>query len=79
MTFGESTALGLYSNKRNCLAIQMGLTSPSDGTPIPLMRGWFKIPKGKQRMALADKLFLNISSPITGGSICGVVVYKIYT
>ncbi len=79
MSFGNSTVLQDYGNKPNIYHIAMGLTPESKQVPVALMRGWYKIPKGKQRFTLGDILYLNVSAPITGASVCGVVIFKAYT
>ncbi len=80
MTYSQSVQLGSYPNKKNVLFTTQGvLGSQNDGSPqVAVMRGWYKIPKGKQRMGLGDKIVLNLSS--TGQSIqyCGVQTYKEY-
>ncbi len=77
-TFSESTALFSYVNKKNILYTTQGL-APNDGVgqPVPLIRQWFKIPKGKQRFGLNDMLNLNISSRGDGTlTVCGFFLYK---
>jgi len=78
MLFGSSNALGNYSNKANLLYVTQGL-SPNNGVgnPVPIIRQWFKIPKGKQRMALGDKLVLNITNNgLNDLEFCGFFTYK---
>ncbi len=60
MTAAQSAALDAYPNKRNVFHVQMGLTPPNTQYPMASIKGWFKIPKGKQRMALGDTLVLNL-------------------
>ncbi len=77
--FGNMTALFSYQNKKNILNITMGLVPGNDdASPIKLMGGWYKIPKGKQRFGLNDRLMLNVASPISGLNICGFALYKSY-
>ncbi len=77
--FGNMTALFSYQNKKNILNTTMGLTSGTTaGSPVKLMGGWYKIPKGKQRFGLNDRLMLNVASPINGANLCGVVIFKSY-
>ncbi len=79
ITFAQSQALFTYPNKNNILYVTQGLTGADDVTsPTPFVRGWFKIPKGKQRMALGDKLVLNFTG-IVGIQFCGMAIYKEYT
>ncbi len=80
MTFTESVALHTYDNKKNVLYHTQGLTNENSTGAIPFMRGWFKIPKGKQRFGLGDKLILQIASQAAiDNVICGFATYKEYT
>ncbi len=76
MTVGESAALNNYTNKKNILHTFQGLIPTNAQFPIPLLRGWFKIPKGKQRFGLQDLLVLNIHAALDGMTVCGFFVYK---
>ncbi len=80
-TFTEMAALGLAANKNNVLFTHQGLASnDAIGNPIPVMRGWFKIPKTKQRFGLADRLILQIASQGDNTlEFCGFALYKEYT
>ncbi len=78
ITFTESTDLFSYANKKNIIYTTQGLAS-NDGiaAPIPVIRQWFKIPKGKQRMGLGDTWNLNVSSRGSDDLImCGFMTYK---
>ncbi len=77
-TFAEMASLFTYTNKKNILFTHQGLTSnESIGNPIPVMRNWFKIPKGKQRFGLGDKLVLSISNTSSGNLFrCGIIIFK---
>ncbi len=78
MTFTQSNALGTYANKKNILYTTQGL-SPNNGVgnPIPIIRQWFKIPKGKQRFGLGDRLVLNITNNgLNNLEFCGFFTYK---
>jgi len=80
-TFADMTALGTYDNKKNILYVTQGLAS-NDGIamPVPVMRQWFKIPKGKQRMGLGDRMAINVASRGSATiTYCGFVTYKEYT
>ncbi len=80
MTTTESAALGNYDNKKNVLQTFMGLVGDQDQYATPALKGWYNIPKGKQRIGLADKLVINVHSNTTVGmNICGFVIYKNYT
>ncbi len=77
-TFTESNALGTYANKANMLYVTQGL-SPNNGVgnPVPIIRQWFKIPKGKQRMALGDTIRLCITNNgLNNLEFCGFFTYK---
>jgi len=76
MSTAESAAMNAYPNKKNVLHIQMGLNGPNTQYPMPAVKGWFKIPKSKQRFGLDDLLVLNFHGQSNGLSICGNAVYK---
>ncbi len=78
---GEMAALGTYNNKKNILFVHQGLSSnESIGNPIPVHRGWIKIPKSKQRMGLGDSINIQMSNPSAGVlTHCGFATYKEYT
>ncbi len=81
MNFASSNALGSYDNKRNLLYVTQGL-SPNNGVgnPVPIIRQWFKIPRGKQRFGLGEKLKLNITNNgLNDLEFCGFFTYKSYT
>ncbi len=78
MNFTQSNALGTYKNKKNILYVTQGL-SPNNGVgnPVPIIRQWFKIPKGKQRFGLQDKLKLNITNNgLNDLEFCGFFTFK---
>ena len=81
MTFAQSTDLFTYANKKNILYTTQGLASNDGiGNPQRIMYGWYKIPKGKQRFGLTDKLKLNISSRGADEiKFCGFATYKEYS
>lgn len=77
MTYAQSIALDTYGNKKNVFFVSQGITGDNEH-PLPLVRGWIKIPKGKQRIGLNDKIrisFSNISSTL---SYCGFATFKSY-
>ncbi len=79
-TITEMAALGDWDNKKNILYTSQGLAS-NDGiaAPIPLFKGWIRIPKGKQRMGLGDAFKFQLASRGDGTiNICGFVTYKEY-
>ena len=75
-TFAQLIALHSYENKKNIFYHTQGLTNDQDADAIPFIRGWFKIPKGKQRQGLGDSLILSISAQALDQNICGFMVYK---
>ncbi len=81
ISFAEMASIMTYNNKKNVLFTHEGLTS-NDGVsgPTVVMRGWFKIPKSKQRFGLDDRLVLSISNTSAGDlHTCGFATYKEYT
>ncbi len=78
MTFANSANLGAYPNKKNILYTTQGIVGSSDGfSPIPVIRQYILIPKGKQRFGLDDELHVNISF-VTKGTTCGLETFKEY-
>ncbi len=78
MDFAESNSLGTYDNKKNLLYVTQGLSANNGvGNPVPIIRQWFKIPKGKQRFGLSDELVLNITNNgLNNLEFCGFFTYK---
>ncbi len=79
ITAAEMAALHDYDNKKNILFTAQGLLTPNDGGQVPVLRGWYKIPKGKQRMGLGDFLGITIrnnNATAIDINFCGVVIYK---
>lgn len=79
MSYVNSTNLHDYLNKNNIFYTTQGLLGPNVQQATPFFRGWIKIPKGKQRMSIGDKLVLNYAGVATGLIFCGIIVYKDYT
>ncbi len=77
-TFAEHVALHTYDNKKNILYHTQGLTNNNTADAIPFVRGWFKIPKGKQRFGLDDTLNLGIAAQALDSIVCGFMTYKEY-
>ncbi len=78
MSHAQANALGTYDNKRNLLYVTQGL-SPNNGVgnPVPIIRQWFKIPKGKQRFGLSERLVLNLSNNgLNDLEFCGFFTFK---
>ncbi len=81
VTAADMAALHDYDNKKNILFTAQGLLTPNDGGQIPIVRGWYKIPKGKQRFGLGDTLSITIrNNNVTAINVnfCGLAVYKEY-
>ncbi len=76
MSAAESGALNSYVNKKNVFFTQMGLTPNNVTYPMASIKGWFKIPKSKQRFGLSDKLSLNIHAQSNGLNVCGFAIFK---
>ena len=78
MTAAQSVALHAYPNKKNILYTTQGLSAGSVSNPQPVVRQWIKIPKGKQRFGLGDRLTINILATATNLQFCGQFIYKSY-
>ncbi len=77
----QMVALGSYPEKKNVLFTHQGLTN-NDGIdpPMNIMRGWYKIPKSKQRFGAGDRLNLCIANQSAQDLFyCGFATYKEYT
>ncbi len=75
-------ALHDYNNKKNIFFSGQGLLTPNDGGQVPVIRGWYKIPKGKQRFGLNDRLCVairNNNATAIDINFCGLAIYKEYT
>ncbi len=81
-TTGQVAALHDYPNKKNILFTAQGLLTPNDGGQVPVLRQWYKIPKGKQRFGLSDRLIVTIrnnNATAVDINFCGLAVFKEYT
>ncbi len=72
-------ALHDWNNKKNILWTGMGLFNDVDADAINLFKGWYKIPKGKQRFGLGDELVVTVFSPTIDVHLCGFATYKEYS
>lgn len=77
-TAAQMAALFSYTNKKNIFYTSQGLTNDTTSVATPVFKGWVKIPKGKQRMGLSDRLVLSIFSSVADLDFCGVVLFKEY-
>ncbi len=78
VTFTTMNNLSAYNNKKNILFVSQGVTGDLTTQSIPIIRNWFKIPKGKQRFGLGDLLAVSISSTGATANHCGFATYKEY-
>jgi len=79
-TGAQMAAMNSSENKKNVLWLGQGLVNDQDADALGMLRGWYKIPKSKQRFGLGDQLVLAIFAQ---GAIdlvhCGFATYKEYT
>ncbi len=75
----DMAALGNWDNKKNIFYTTMGLYNDQDADATPAFRGWLKIPRGKQRFGLNDRLNFTIFSPTIDLQFCGFATYKEYS
>ncbi len=76
MSTADAADLTIYDNKKNILHTQMGLLPSNVQYPMAVVKGWIKIPKGKQRFGLDDRLMLNIFAQSNGIAGCGFAIFK---
>ena len=79
MIFAQNAVLHNYANKKNIFYTTQGLTGENDTNPIPFLRAWIKIPKGKQRFGSNDRLVINLAGNTEDARHCGLVIFKDYT
>ncbi len=79
MTFLQAQSLHDYPNKKNIYYFTQGLVGDANSNPIPYIRQWIKIPKGKQRFGLGDKIVINVTSISEDNEFCGMAIVKHYT
>ncbi len=78
VTFTQMNNLMSYPNKKNVFFYSQGVTGDLTTGSIPIVRGWFKIPKGKQRFGLEDELFMSVSTTGATANTCGFATFKEY-
>jgi len=81
MTVGDASTLASYLNKKNILYTTQGIigTAVSGAAPLPILKMWLKLPKGKQRFGLGDELVINfLNTSASSISRCGFETYKEY-
>ncbi len=79
LTFTQMNNLQAYENKKNILFFSQGVIGDLTTQALPVVRQWFKVPKGKQRMGLGDRLVLAISATSQAIQTCGFATFKEYT
>jgi len=78
-TLTQLLNLQAYPNKKNVLYTFQGLSpNQRNANPMPFLREWVLIPKGKQRFGLGDKLVLSFVSVSQDLTTCGMFIYKEY-
>ncbi len=76
----DLAALHDWDNKKNILYTTQGLLPGNEEQILNIYKGWIKIPKGKQRFGLGDKLQYTFRNNTTDDlNFCGVIIYKEYT
>ncbi len=76
-TVAQLLNLQAYPNKKNILYTFQGLAPNAVvANPIPFLREWVLIPKGKQRFGLGDSLVLSFVSVAQAVETCGMFIYK---
>ncbi len=79
LTFVEMNNPQAYDNKKNILFYSQGVIGDLTTQGVPIVRQWFKIPKGKQRFGLGDRLLFNLAATGVVLDSCGFSTYKEYT
>ncbi len=79
LTFTNSQNLNAYPNKKNILYVTQGIIGAAiDGQgSVPIVRQFFLIPKGKQRMGVGDDIVITMAA-VGDMSLCGFSTYKEY-
>ncbi len=74
----DMAALNDWDNKKNIIAMGMGLFNDNSADGVAVIRQWIKIPKSKQRFGLGDKLRIAFFNPAVSTNRCGFALYKEY-
>ncbi len=77
-TFTNMGNMHDFVEKNNVLFFSQGLSADSNTFATPVMKGWYKIPKGKQRLALGQRWYISIAGLALAVDFCGMMVYKEY-
>jgi len=76
----DMTTLDAYDNKKNIFYTTQGIIGSNTANPVPFIRQWIRIPKGKQRFGLRDEFRINIAAiGAEDISFCGLTIYKSYS
>jgi len=78
-TAAQMAALFDAENKKNIIYTSQALFNDTDADAIPIIKGWLKIPKSKQRMGLGDRWIMSTEAIGVDATICGFETYKEYT
>ncbi len=78
INFTQMNNLMAYPNKKNILYYTQGVVGDLTTNSIPMIRNWFKVPKGKQRMGIGDTITVSVSTTGAAADICGFSTYKEY-
>ncbi len=79
-TTADMAALHDWDNKKNIFYTSQGITPRNTTFPMNVLKQWIKIPKGKQRFGLNDRLTVAIRNNVTDDlNYCGSAIYKEYT
>jgi len=78
LTAATHAALDGYDNKKNILYHTQGIINDGVANATPFIRQWFKIPKGKQRFGLDDRIVLSIMTQAESLNFCGFQTFKEY-
>ncbi len=65
-----------YDNKKNIFYQTQGLVGDANSNPIPVVRQWFKIPKGKARFGNGDAYRIRIQAGVENINFCGFATFK---
>ncbi len=76
ITNTEMATIHTYPNKKNIFYQTQGLVGDANSNPIPIIRQWIKIPKGKSRFGLGDKLRFSLRGITEDTQYCGQFIYK---
>ncbi len=78
-TAADLAAVNDWDGKKNVLHFAQALSNDQDSSAIAIYRGWYKIPKSKQRFGLGDDLKVSIFAQALDQHICGFATYKEYS